>query len=129
MVDLDHFKRVNDDFGHLAGDELLKAVAAVLRTAVPPQALLGRWGGEEFLVALPATGERAALALAEAIRMQVQSLDATAWLGAQHAMTTSVGVALSRLGEDDLRGLLQRADEALYRAKSAGRNRAFAHAA
>jgi diguanylate cyclase (GGDEF)-like protein len=130
IVDLDHFKRINDDHGHLVGDELLKAAAQALRSAVPPGALLGRLGGEEFLVALPATGERAALEVAERVRARIEALDTRAWLGAARpGMTTSVGVAVSRLGEDEVRKLLHRADEALYRAKAAGRNRSFAEAA
>jgi diguanylate cyclase (GGDEF)-like protein len=130
IVDLDHFKRINDEHGHLVGDELLRAAAQALRDTVPPRALLGRLGGEEFLVALPATGEAAALAVAERVRAQIEALDTRAWLGAARTgMTTSVGVAVSRLGEDEMRSLLHRADEALGRAKAAGRNRSFAEAA
>ena len=129
IVDLDHFKAINDDFGHLVGDEMLKAVAQVLREAVREPMCLGRLGGEEFVVVLPRTDEQQALKVGERIREQVQSLDTTRWLPQARHLTASLGVAVSRLGEDDVSTMLHRADEALYRAKAAGRNRVFAEAA
>ncbi|MEW6703233.1 MAG: diguanylate cyclase [Pseudomonadota bacterium] len=129
IIDLDHFKSVNDDYGHLVGDELLKAVAEVLRDAVRPPACLGRLGGEEFVVVLPEAGEPSALAAAEMIRERVQALDPGRWMPGARRLTASLGIAVSRPGRDDVSSMLHRADEALYRAKAAGRNRVFAEAA
>jgi diguanylate cyclase (GGDEF)-like protein len=129
LIDLDHFKSVNDDFGHPVGDELLKAVAQVLRSAVPSTAWLGRLGGEEFVAVLPECDEEEALAAAESVREAVQALDSTRWMATRRHLTASLGVAVSRPGEDDVASMLHRADEALYRAKAAGRNRVFAEAA
>ena len=129
IVDLDHFKAINDDFGHLVGDEMLKAVAQVLREAVREPMCLGRLGGEEFVVVLPRTDENQAMKVGERIREQVQALDTSRWLPQARSLTASLGVAVSRLGEDDVGTMLHRADEALYRAKAAGRNRVFAEAA
>lgn len=128
IVDLDHFKSVNDSFGHLVGDELLKAVAGALRQAVPPYASLGRLGGEEFVVMLPDADEDQALTIGEAIREQVQTLDPGQWMPGAHQLTASLGVTVSRPGRDSISSILRRADEALYRAKAAGRNRVFAEA-
>ncbi|MED5620163.1 tetratricopeptide repeat-containing diguanylate cyclase [Ideonella sp. BN130291] len=129
IIDLDHFKSINDDFGHLVGDEMLKAVAEVLRAAVPEPACVGRLGGEEFIAVLPDTGEAQALQASETIREKIQALDASRWMPGTRQVTASLGVAVSRPGEDDLTSMLHRADEALYRAKAGGRNRVFAQAA
>jgi diguanylate cyclase (GGDEF)-like protein len=129
IIDLDHFKAVNDDFGHLVGDEMLKAVAEVLRQAVPEPGCVGRLGGEEFIAVLPETGEAQALKASEAIRQKIQALDATRWMPGTRQVTASLGVAVSRPGEDDLTSMLHRADEALYRAKAGGRNQVHAQAA
>jgi diguanylate cyclase (GGDEF)-like protein len=129
IIDLDHFKSVNDDYGHLVGDELLKVVAEVLQDCVPPPGCLGRLGGEEFVAVLPDTVEAGALAAAEDIRARVQALDPVRWMPGGRPLTASLGLAVARPGEDTVSSMLHRADEALYRAKAAGRNRVFAEAA
>ncbi|OON63807.1 hypothetical protein B0920_10785 [Massilia sp. KIM] len=121
MLDIDHFKRMNDGHGHAFGDRALQVFAAAAGAALRRGDLLGRLGGEEFAVLLPATDAAGAFALAERLRRAV----ATAALedqGERMALTVSIGVAT--LGEGDGIGTaLGRADKALYRAKRAGRNR------
>ncbi len=119
LVDVDHFKRVNDERGHLAGDEVLKRVTSVLRMSSSPQDLVVRQGGDEFVVALVGRDLPAALTWARRIADDLRC-DAA---GAGAMITLSIGVA--RL-DDDARtpdGVLRRADEALYAAKAAGRAR------
>jgi diguanylate cyclase (GGDEF)-like protein len=123
MLDLDHFKRVNDTFGHLAGDDVLKAFAQLVHSCLRKEDLLARYGGEEFVVLLPGSSRIAATALAERIREQVAAnpLDAA---GHRARITVSIGVA-SEDGDilPSLESMLGRADEALYKAKAEGRNR------
>jgi diguanylate cyclase (GGDEF)-like protein len=123
MADLDHFKEVNDASGHAAGDRLLVAAAAAMKDVLRTEDLLGRVGGEEFLAVLPGTDAEGARAVGERIRRAVEK----AGLGpAGHLATTSVGVASIMPGlteVTDAGELLRRADAALYRAKSLGRNR------
>ncbi len=123
LFDVDRFKRVNDTFGHDAGDAVLQAVSAAVRAECRQPDVLGRWGGEEFLLVLPRTGAEGALAIAARLREVVEALRV------QHAgrtleATASFGVATAAPGEG-VGGaeLLKRADQALYRAKEAGRNR------
>ncbi|OWY41057.1 diguanylate cyclase [Xenophilus sp. AP218F] len=122
LVDLDHFKQVNDCFGHVQGDQVLCQFAEVLRATVRASDSCGRWGGEEFLLLCPATGEREALALAERLRQAVQS----ARFATRVRHSVSIGVAWHRPGDTAL-SLLQRADQALYRAKRGGRNQVRGH--
>jgi diguanylate cyclase (GGDEF)-like protein len=121
MVDIDHFKRVNDTHGHSAGDEVLCAAVQNLRDAIRGIDLVGRWGGEEFVVLLPGADEAAAHIVAQRIRLNVQR---PALLGdkLKHIpITASLGIALG--GSDgSIEEILCRVDAALYRAKSAGRN-------
>lgn len=116
-VDIDHFKRVNDTFGHAAGDKVLIAVARCMKNSLRSTDYLGRWGGEEFLILCPDTSSANALMLAERIRGAVAA--ESYCTGEQH--TVSIGVATWRNG-DTLDSLLGRSDVALYRAKGAGRN-------
>jgi diguanylate cyclase (GGDEF)-like protein len=119
LLDLDHFKTFNDRNGHLAGDEALARVGAILRQAVRRQDLVFRYGGEEFLILVPGADPESAAALAERVRLAVQD-DATA--GPWH-LTVSAGVAVAdRFSAASPLGLLRRADAALYQAKRAGRN-------
>jgi diguanylate cyclase (GGDEF)-like protein len=128
LADLDHFKRINDEHGHLAGDEVLKLVAARLTEAVREPMCVGRLGGEEFLVVLPCTELEAARLAAERIREGVASL-APHGAAATGPLTVSLGVAASNPAGDTVSDMLRRADAALYDAKRAGRNRVIALAA
>jgi diguanylate cyclase (GGDEF)-like protein len=124
IVDLDLFKSINDECGHLAGDEILRAVANVLRDSGRAPVELGRLGGEEFIVVLPHTHLEAAMAVAERLRAQVAALDVSRWVR-DRAVTISVGVTVAERG-DQASTMLRRADEALYEAKHSGRNRTAA---
>lgn len=119
MLDLDHFKQVNDRFGHAGGDAVLKAVSEVLRQNARSSDLPGRLGGEELAVLLPETDLDKGRQAAERFRACIEE---TRPLGEGHVFTASLGVA-SLLNGEDSEGLLARADEALYRAKEGGRNR------
>lgn len=125
LVDADHFKNVNDRFGHGGGDKVLLALVGSIRATLRAGNVIGRIGGEEFVVLAPDTGQEQALVLAERIRETVES---TPLLVDGHLLqlTVSVGAAVSGPGEHDVTGLLQRADAALYAAKHAGRNRVMA---
>ena len=127
MVDLDYFKRVNDTYGHVAGDVVLKAVADTLRGQVRDYDVVGRFGGEEFAILLPGTAEAGALTVGERIRGAIADMTVTVPLDGMHAevdgLTVSIGIAVHPAAGDTLEKLLLAADTALYRAKSAGRNR------
>jgi two-component system cell cycle response regulator len=125
MVDLDHFKVINDSYGHVVGDEVLRGVSRVLQREARAVDVVARFGGEEFLVVLPETGEEGAVALAERIRARVEETPPVTggeygWL----RVTVSIGVATvpsTRVNSPE--ELIAVADEALYRAKAQGRNR------
>ncbi len=121
MLDLDHFKTVNDTFGHAVGDEALRSVAATIRQALRKQDCVGRYGGEELTVIFPETEANDACAVGERIRAAVASLGLSNQ-GRDVPITISAGVASWRVGES-LADTLKRADEALYQAKSSGRNK------
>lgn len=126
MLDLDHFKEVNDTHGHLVGDTTLKRVAHVIQDRVRQDELLARYGGEEFAVVLPETDLAGALAFGEMIRRQIEEFSFT-YDGQDIRVTVSVGVAT--LGpNEDADTLIGNADNQLYNAKSAGRNRVFPEA-
>lgn len=120
LVDIDHFKSVNDSLGHLAGDAVLRATARTIHLAVRDYDSVGRYGGEEFLVVLPGCDTENAKARAEQIRLTVSGTNVTPSL--PRLVTVSMGVCATCEAVDPDR-LLQAADEALYRAKRAGRNR------
>lgn len=120
FLDLDRFKDINDRFGHDAGDRALQTMAAVMREELRDVDEIGRYGGEEFVVALPGVGARRAMQIAERIRGRLQQLaSATAGGGLP---TVSIGVA-STQGGQDIDALIRRADQAMYVAKKHGRNR------
>ncbi|MEG3177339.1 diguanylate cyclase [Sphingomonas sp. RB3P16] len=118
MFDVDHFKSVNDHFGHDVGDEVLKRVAASAAHCLRGTDLIGRYGGEEFFLLLPNTGSAAAEHVAERVRIAVEGSGAPG----SPTVTISLGVATLRCGET-AQAILKRADLALYAAKAAGRNR------
>lgn len=120
LIDVDHFKGVNDTAGHAGGDRALKQVACRLRSVVRTEDLVGRWGGEEFLVLLPNTGTAAALVLAERLRSAVAATPVN--LGSTSVLLTiSIGVATGITIAED--ALVRSADDAMYESKRLGRNR------
>ena len=118
LLDVDHFKVVNDTHGHQAGDEVLMRLAALLTANARETDLVGRWGGEEFLIVCPETSLALVSTLAERYRVELERQD----FGEIGQITSSFGVAACEEG-DDVQRLIQRADQALYRAKESGRNR------
>jgi diguanylate cyclase (GGDEF)-like protein len=122
MVDVDHFKRINDSYGHLAGDEVLRGLAGELRDHIRYPDVIGRYGGEEFVIVLPHSTRKAAEEQAERLCGHARSLQFKA---GEHeiAVTISIGVAQYRVQREDWQALLSRADAALYEAKKNGRDR------
>ncbi|HVX46128.1 MAG TPA: diguanylate cyclase [Mycobacteriales bacterium] len=131
LIDLDHFKRVNDTYGHLVGDQVLRAVAGVLTDQVRRSDLVGRFGGEELCLLLPDTGPARSRVVAERLHQQIGALvvdpaeETTSGSGSLPPIrvTASIGVALLGIDGNDVTELLAAADAALYRAKHLGRNR------
>jgi diguanylate cyclase len=123
MVDVDHFKRVNDTWGHVFGDKVLQAVAKALRDNIKGRDMVARYGGEEFAVLLPDTGLEGSQALAEKLRSAVEriKIGIKGQSASASRVTVSLGVAVRRVGEPAL-AFVARADEALYAAKASGRN-------
>jgi diguanylate cyclase (GGDEF)-like protein len=129
LADLDHFKQINDSFGHAAGDEALKEVTRRLKSDLRPYDLAGRYGGEEFLLILPTCNLRPATQRAEQLRLAVSQLPILT-LSGSISVTLSLGVTVSNPDSQlTLEGLLEEADQALYRAKEKGRNCVQAFAA
>jgi diguanylate cyclase (GGDEF)-like protein len=127
IIDVDFFKRVNDEIGHLAGDEVLRRLAQVVQQDLRAMDVFGRYGGEEFMQILPHTRMDGALARADRVRMQARALDLSDFAQAC-SISVSIGVAQYRSGESVME-TLSRADAALYDAKRAGRNRVIAESA
>lgn len=129
LLDLDRFKRINDTFGHLAGDAVLKEVAATLSEQLEPGMVLGRYGGEEFAILLPGCTDLAqAKRVAERLRVAVEArLVKSPTSDELLEVTVSIGLTLAQRGEG-VEDLLNRADECLYMAKMAGRNCVVAEA-
>jgi diguanylate cyclase (GGDEF)-like protein len=125
MLDADYFKKVNDNYGHDVGDEVLKALSATLQGTLRAIDVVGRLGGEEFAVTLPDTAIDGARLVAERLRARIAALEVTSKKGVL-SFTVSIGLAAYPGGEDNVAGLLRTADEALYRAKHGGRNRVVA---
>ena len=121
MIDVDLFKRVNDTHGHLAGDLMLREIARAAGDTLRQPDLLGRFGGEEFMVFLPHADPLGAIDAAERIRERVAQLSLE-WKGQLVRATVSIGVATFDVTHDALSALIQDADRALYAAKDAGRN-------
>jgi two-component system cell cycle response regulator len=127
LIDVDHFKHVNDDHGHLAGDEVLRELVRRMKLAVRPYDTIGRYGGEEFLAFIPDCNEGHGVRVADRMR-QIIAATPFAAAGRPLATTASFGVAEYRAGED-VDTLIGRADAALYGAKREGRNRVVAASA
>lgn len=120
VMDIDHFKRINDTHGHDLGDRILQRTAHIIQQNLRPQDFLGRWGGEEFVVILPNTHKEFALALAEKIRLVIMD---TAF-ETQHSVQISLSFGVGeRAANEEFSSTFKRVDEALYRAKAEGRNR------
>jgi len=126
MLDIDHFKRVNDTYGHLAGDAVLAALSATLRGLLRDYDITGRFGGEEFAILLPHTDTATAAQITERIRAKLADITVTAGNGSGAEVplqvTVSIGVATLAGAHRDLDELIAAADAALYRAKAQGRN-------
>ena len=123
--DIDHFKKVNDDFGHAAGDSVLAGVALAIAGSVRESEIFGRLGGEEFALILPHTDRRGAIEVSERLRAILSGLPFEPD-GKSHPISASFGVATLDLETQDLEALLEHADAAMYEAKAAGRNRVVA---
>ncbi len=122
MLDIDHFKAVNDTYGHKAGDMVLQRIASLLSQNIRAQDVLARYGGEEFIIAIPDIGADGAVALAERLRRSVNALEEI-YEGQSIKVTASFGVACGTIGPGlDIESLIKNADRALYEAKSSGRN-------
>jgi two-component system, cell cycle response regulator len=128
ILDIDHFKRINDTHGHDAGDLVLKGFAAELQRTVRVGDLVCRLGGEEFVVAMPGVDATHAARMAERARRTIENTEFPIPAGGSVSITVSIGLADLR-GEQDFTDLYRRADRALYRSKSAGRNRVTLDAA
>ena len=122
LIDLDHFKQINDRYSHLAGDAVLKLAAERMRAQLPEQALVGRWGGEEFIVVMESVNQAEALAMAEQLRQTIDH--SLAWDGSTIRFSGSIGVAvLEQATFNSADEWIAASDRALYRAKREGRNR------
>jgi diguanylate cyclase (GGDEF)-like protein len=122
FVDLDHFKSINDNYGHAVGDDVLRTVAQTIRQTVRRSDITGRIGGEEFSVFLPNTEVRGAEQLAETLRQAIEAVHIEVD-GVRLKVTASIGVAAKRFDQETMQAIQQHADEAMYEAKRGGRNR------
>jgi len=121
LLDLDHFKNINDTYGHTTGDEALRSVSARLREQIRHPDTIGRYGGEEFLIVLPSSEIKAAAEQAERLCQTVRTLQIEA-NNHSFTVTISIGVAQYRIGDENWEKFLHRADKALYKAKDMGRD-------
>jgi len=121
MLDIDHFKKINDRYGHLAGDEVLEEIATLIHRNIRDTDIVGRYGGEEFIIILPKTNLSSAWVVAERLRSIIEKTELKDSAGNTFTITISQGLAGGERGEDAY-SLISRADEALYKAKEKGRN-------
>ena len=126
LADVDHFKHINDTYGHEAGDDVLRTLAGVLKSTVREVDITGRIGGEEFVMLLPRTDAESALNTAQRVRETLQAMELTP-RGAPIRVTVSIGMAISPSGETDIAELMRRADQAMYQAKNEGRDQVRAY--
>ena len=124
MVDIDFFKRVNDNHGHQTGDQVLQTLVGLLNKTIRPGDILARYGGEEFIIILPETDEDSAMAMAERVRGTVEGYSFNCPIGVDIGVTVSIGCANRRVHAMASEDLVKAADAALYQAKKTGRNRA-----
>ena len=127
LIDIDFFKKVNDTYGHLVGDDVLRHIAKTISGILRSSDVIGRYGGEEFCAFLPNTTESDALGLAERIRAGIEASPLQLGLAVTLKTTVSIGVADSVRAGYDFKGLLATADSAMYGAKNAGRNRVMSY--
>ena len=125
MLDIDHFKRINDEYGHTAGDAVLRQLAAILKSASRAEDMVFRYGGEEFSAILTNANLKIALQIGERIRALIEKADFV-WEKQHIPVTISIGAAVATGTETDSQELIQAADAALYEAKERGRNRVVA---
>ena len=123
ILDIDHFKKVNDTYGHFAGDAVLKETAARLKNGMRAYDQVGRYGGEEFLVVLPNCDMEQAIHQADRMRLRLQESKIMADAGVEIPVTASFGVTITDLSDRNPEAFIRVADEALYKAKANGRNR------
>jgi diguanylate cyclase (GGDEF)-like protein len=121
LIDIDHFKRVNDTYGHEAGDEVLQEIARLIKQNVRSYDLVGRYGGEEFMIVFPHLGKQAASEISERVRKAIEEAEIVTKQGHHIRVTVSIGVATHKEASGDK--LKSKADERLYEAKRRGRNR------
>jgi diguanylate cyclase (GGDEF)-like protein len=121
MLDIDHFKNINDTHGHVVGDEVLRSLAGELRQYIRHPDTIGRYGGEEFLIVLPHSTVKAAAEQAQRLCEKVRSLSIAVGEKAL-SITISMGIAQYRIDKEDWQAFLSRADRAMYRAKNNGRD-------
>jgi diguanylate cyclase (GGDEF)-like protein len=126
LLDLDRFKKINDSFGHHSGDRVLEGIASLISRSIRQIDLFGRYGGEEFVVLLPDTSSAEALETAERLRLLVSELNIETERGVL-TVTVSLGVATLTPDVPSLANFIDQADQAMYAAKQAGRNRVAAY--
>jgi len=126
MLDIDHFKNINDTFGHAIGDIALKKLVLVCQETLRITDIIGRVGGEEFAILLVRTGLEEGLLIAERLRLNIQNIELAVESGTRVPLTVSIGVTRHRTVKENLPELMERSDQALYRAKGEGRNRIVA---
>ena len=129
MLDIDEFKNINDQFGHAAGDRVLKRIAEVMSHAVRSIDIIGRYGGDEFIIILPETDTYFAAHMAERLRADIEQSDISREISDRlvSKITASIGIATFPVHGRSLEVLAEHADEALYRAKADGRNRVIVY--
>lgn len=129
ILDIDHFKRINDTCGHAIGDRALRVFADTCQRVIRDADLIGRLGGEEFIVLMPETPQQAAVDAAERLRAEIAAIKLLPDREDCPTSTVSIGVATTQFGDEPLNSLMMRADDQLYRAKETGRNRVCAETA
>ncbi|MDD3365537.1 MAG: GGDEF domain-containing protein, partial [Syntrophomonas sp.] len=118
MLDIDHFKKVNDSYGHQTGDQVLRTVADIIKSNLREVDLVGRYGGEEFLVILPHTDRNSGFQVAERIRRQIEGKSFTA-----NGLKITISIGVSQYRNSEIGKFIELADELMYQAKTKGRNR------